>query len=124
MSPTFKSGAFIQQCFAVHPLCLSLKKLELPERIVLSCSSCNLLHRLTVRAMTTGAAALLQSAGEVRVTKGERTAVDHLAECAATHQSALGVRAMDVARDSVGLRCAECRRMYDLDVSAFETHQR
>ena len=31
---------------------------------------------------------------------------------------------MDVVNESVGLRCAECRRSYDLEVSVFETHQR
>lgn len=79
---------------------------------------------MTVRAMTTRGAALQQSAGEVGVAKGERTAVDHLQECAATHQPGLGARATDVIRGSVGLRCAECRRTYNLDVSAFGTHQR
>jgi len=34
------------------------------------------------------------------------------------------LREMDVFQDSVLLRCAECRRQYELTVSAFETHQR
>jgi hypothetical protein len=51
MGQVFKSGAFIQQCFAVHPLCLNLKSLHLPSGLVLRCTSCNMLHRLTLRAL-------------------------------------------------------------------------
>ncbi len=120
MSPTFRSGAFIQQCFASHRLCLSLKKLALPEKILLACASCNMLHRLTVRTLTARKPVSLSAAEEVH--GGE--AAGHLLGCAAAHQAALGVRDVDVVRDSVGLRCAECRRTYDLEVAAFETHQR
>lgn len=116
MSPTFKSGAFAQQCFSSHPLCLKLKKLELPEKVILACTACNMHHRLTVRAV-----ALLPPAAEAGAQGG---AVDQLAQCAAAHPAALGVRAMDVVNESVGLRCAECRRSYDLEVSVFTTHQR
>lgn len=121
MSPTFQSGAFIQQCFAAHRLCLTLKKLALPEKVLLSCTSCNMLHRLTVRALTTRKPAELSSGEKTRTEEG---AADHLMQCAATHQAALGVREVDVVRDVVGFRCAECRRTYDLEVAVFETHQR
>ncbi len=121
MSPTFNSGAFVQQCFASHCLCLSVKKLALPEKILLSCTSCNMLHRLTIRLLTSSTPVLLSLVGQ---TQGEKEAAGHLMQCFATHQTALGVREVDVVRDAVGLRCAECRRTYDLDVAAFETHQR
>lgn len=121
MAPTFNSGAFVQQCFASHRLCLSVKKLALPEKVLLSCTSCNMLHRLTIRALTTAAPVSLSPVGRAQ---GERSAAEHLTQCFATHQAALGVREVDVARDAVGLRCAECRRTYDLDVATFETHQR
>lgn len=121
MSPTFKSGAFAQQCFSSHPLCLNLKKLELPEKVILACTACNMRHRLTVRVFTVRAVAPLPPAAEAGTQGG---AVDQLAQCAAAHPAALGVRAMDVVNESVGLRCAECRRSYDLEVSVFETHQR
>jgi hypothetical protein len=117
MSATFKSGAFIQQCFAVHQLNLSLKKLALPDRIVLVCSACNMLHRLTIRTLTSRLSAAVTEAVEKPV-------AEHLAYCVGTHPTALGVRAVDVTEDAVGLRCAECRRTYDLDVASFETEQR
>ena len=47
-----------------------------------------------------------------------------LADCAAQHAPALSVRLLDVMEDLVGLRCSECRRVYELHVHTFETHQR
>ena len=121
MSPTFQSGAFIQQCFSVHPLCLSLQKFASPDLIVLTCTACRMTHRVTVRTMTTRVPVALASK---EVTGSDKRGRDHLAQCASSHPLALGVRQMDIVRDSVGLRCAECRRFYDLDVATFETHQR
>ena len=117
MSATFKSGAFVQQCFAVHQLSLSLKKLALPDRILLFCSACHMLHRLTLRTLTSRLSAAVTDAVEKPV-------ADHLSHCAGTHPAALGVCAVDVTQDAVGLRCAECRRIYHLDVASFETEQR
>jgi hypothetical protein len=121
MSPIYKSGAFIQQCFASHPLCLSIKKLDQPDKIVLTCSSCNMLHRVTLRELTTRLpAASLESEAE----RAELDALGHLARCFAGHPAALSVRELDVVRDQAALRCAECRRAYDLGVVLIETHQR
>lgn len=47
-----------------------------------------------------------------------------LNRCIAAHQSALTLREMDVFHDLVLLRCADCRRQYEVTVSAFKTHQR
>jgi hypothetical protein len=132
MSPVFKSGAFAQQCFSSHPLCLSLKRLDPPERVIIACSSCNLIHRLRVRSFTVHQPALRPLPPEIEDTPGdlpqvrleERPATDLLLECSAAHQAALGIWAMDVLQDSVGLRCTDCHRSYDLDVSEFETFQR
>jgi len=123
MAQVFKSGAFVQQCFAVHPLCLNLKSLHLPNNIVLRCTSCNMLHRLTLRAVVLRVSAVhaVEDAAEARE---DRPAAAHLEECAAAHPSALSVRALDVVREEAGLRCGECRKMYDLDVLSIETHQR
>ena len=123
MAPTFNSGAFMQQCFAVHPLCLSLKRLEKQKCLVLACESCNMVHRLTVGVVTARASAVSQTADNPRA-REDRLPVDCLAACASAHPAALAVREMDVLQDSVGLRCAACRRLYDLTVSAFETQQR
>jgi hypothetical protein len=119
----FKSGAFIQQCFAVHPLCLTLKALHLPNALVLRCTSCNMLHRLTLRALTLRVAAV-HAVDDAARPRDERSAATHLEECAAAHPAALGVREMDVVRETAGLRCGECRKLYRLDVTTFETHQR
>lgn len=121
MSPTYKSGAFIQQCFASHRLCLSVKKIDAAERILLSCSACNLLHRLTLRSLTSHIAAADLS---IEAETAEVTAPQRFAQCFAAHGTALAVREMDVLQEAVRLRCAECRRAYDLDVAVFETHQR
>jgi hypothetical protein len=53
-----------------------------------------------------------------------RPAAAHLETCAAAHPAALAVRAMDVVRETAGLRCGACRKLYELDVTTFETHQR
>jgi hypothetical protein len=121
MSPTFKSGAFVQQCFSVHPLCLTLQKFAQPETVILACTSCRLTHRVTIRAMTTRVPVALASE---EVTGSDERALSHLAHCAAEHPAAVSIREMDVVRDSLRFRCAECRRFYDLNVAAFETHQR
>ncbi len=49
---------------------------------------------------------------------------DQLRACAEQHGTALSVRAVDVVEEMIGLRCAECRRIYQLHVPAIETHQR
>jgi hypothetical protein len=53
-----------------------------------------------------------------------QSAFEHLTACFEAHRTALGIFAMDVVRDASGIRCAECRRVFELDISKFETHQR
>ncbi|MFM8552587.1 MAG: hypothetical protein ACKOCD_09845 [Nitrospiraceae bacterium] len=119
MSPLYKSGAFIQQCFASHRLCLSVKRLDPPEKVILSCSACRMLHRATVRTVTTRLSAnAIEGDGSVD------EALAQLGRCQADHPTALGIGEMDVVQDWVRVRCADCRRLYDLDVAVFETHQR
>ncbi len=123
MAQVYKSGAFIQQCFAVHPLCLNLKSLHLPDTVVLRCTSCNMLHRLTLRAVVLRVSAV-HAVEDAPETPEARPAAAHLEKCAAAHSAAIAVRAMDVVRETAGLRCGECRKLYELDVTTFETHQR
>ena len=113
------SGAFLQQCFSVHPLCLTLKRLLAPHHLILSCSSCHLSHRLTIHSLRSH----LPGQDHPMGCDGN-PAFEHLAACIDAHRNALGVCVMDVVRDAAGIRCAECRRVFDLDVSKFETHQR
>ncbi len=111
--PTYKSGAFVQQCFVSHPLALSFKALILPDRVAVLCTSCGMRHRFTVRALTT-------RAGEEG--SPEREAKDDLAKCVAAHPADLRVSRVDVVHDSVKLRCGACSRTYKITVSAFETY--
>jgi hypothetical protein len=119
MPVTHTSGAFLQQCFSVHPLCLSLKRLVAPQHLILSCSSCHLSHRLTIQSLRTHLPGQDQP-----LDHQAHSAFEHLTACIDAHRTALGIFAMDVVRDAAGIRCAECRRVFELDVSKFETHQR
>ena len=121
MSPIFKSGAFIQQCFSVHPLCLAFHTYAQPETVVFTCTSCRLTHRISVRAMRTRVPVAL---AHDDVSGSQERALDHFLRCTSAHPAAVVVREMDAVRDVMGLRCAECRRLYDIEVAAFETHQR
>ena len=47
MAQRFQSGAFVQQCFAVHPLSL-LKRIDEQGRLVVACTSCCMMHLATV----------------------------------------------------------------------------
>ena len=122
MPEIIRSGAFLQQCWSVHPLCLTVKRVE-PERIVvLTCSSCRMVHRVT-----TGAITRQVSTGDSSLPEPDPAQPDGLVAlktCMGTHAPALSVREMDVFQDALWVRCAECRTQYDLTVSQFETHQK
>ena len=122
MAEIIRSGAFLQQCWSVHPLCLTVKRVE-PERIVVvTCSSCRMVHRVTTNAVTKHV-----STGDSSVPEpdpAQRDGLVALKACLGTHAPALSVRDMDVFQDAVWVRCAECRAQYDLTVSQFETHQK
>ncbi|MGE3153876.1 MAG: hypothetical protein AB7G48_02915 [Nitrospiraceae bacterium] len=124
MAPIYQSGAFIQQCFAVHPLCLTVKRLEHGERLLLGCTSCHLTHRIGLRTVVARLSAVPTESGEAPPVGSERTAAAALADCAAQHAPALSVRRLETVEDLMGLRCSECRRVYELHVQTFETHQR
>lgn len=122
MAETIRGGAFLQQCWSVHPLCLTVKRVE-PERIVvLTCSSCRMVHRVTAGAITRQASAAESALPEA--VSAEQDAIAALKTCMGTHMSALSVREMDVFQDALWVRCAECRAQYDLTVSQFETQQK
>lgn len=122
MAEIIRSGAFLQQCWSVHPLCLKVKRVE-PERIVvLTCSSCRMVHRVTTDAVTR-----LDATGDSTspvIDPAQPDGLMALKNCMGTHVSALSVREMDVFEDALWVRCAECRAQYDLTVSQFETHQK
>jgi hypothetical protein len=123
MGQQFQSGAFVQQCFAVHPLCLSLKRIDAEGRLLVSCTSCRMVHYMVTQQVVARVAAV-PLGGEVISAKALPTAKELLTTCIQTHPEAVTIRELDVIRDNVGLRCGECRRMYDLQVSTFESHQK
>jgi hypothetical protein len=122
MPSIYKSGAFIQQCFAVHPRCLDFKSVQLPDRLVMKCSSCKMTHHLALRSIAMRSSALADSP-DISAESPAQVAADVLAECLAAHGPSVTIRAMDVIQEIVGLRCLDCRRLFDLDVTAFESHQ-
>ncbi|MBH0178144.1 MAG: hypothetical protein HP491_09815 [Nitrospira sp.] len=123
MSQIVRSGAFLQQCWSVHPLCVAVKRMGDDRRLVLSCSSCKSGHYLTVGLVTSkeATASELVAAGQIGQ---EVTGEELLNACITVHRSAITLREMDVFQDLVLLRCADCRRHYTVQVSAFETHQK
>ncbi|MDH4188182.1 MAG: hypothetical protein OEV08_14420 [Nitrospira sp.] len=122
MPETIRSGAFLQQCWSVHPLCLTVKRVE-PERIVvLTCSSCRMVHRVTTGVLTRRESAAASASSVAGSAHPDGLAA--LQTCMESHGSALSVREMDVFQDALWVRCAECRAQYDLAVSLFETQQK
>jgi ribosomal protein L33 len=122
MAQIVRSGAFLQQCWSVHPLCVGVKRMGADRTVVLSCSSCKSAHYLTVGAVVPkGSAAQGAEPGDQGV--GEAAGDLLLNACISTHRASITLREMDVFQDLVLLRCADCRRHYTLQVSAFETHQ-
>lgn len=123
MAQVIRSGAFLQQCWSVHPLCVTVKRMTEENAVVLLCSSCKSAHHLSIATITMVASSVQQVAGEITL-RDEPPGEDYLKACISAHTASLTLREMDVFQDLVRLRCADCRRLYDLTVSAFETRQR
>lgn len=118
-----RSGAFLQQCWSVHPLCVTVKRMTDEQVVVLSCSSCKSAHYLTVAMVTSQASSAQQKTGEGTV-GDEPSGDEFLKACVSAHHTSLTLREMDVFQDLVRLRCADCRRLYELTVSTFETRRK
>lgn len=123
MTHIFHSGAFVQQCFAVHPLCIGLKRFENHGKLVFTCSSCRMAHHVTVDHVAARVAIVLDAPNDpVRPTLDEGAAA--LNQCIVEHAGAVSIRELDVLRESMGMRCAQCRRIFDLHIAACETRQK
>jgi hypothetical protein len=125
MGQVFRSGAFLQQCWSVHPLCVEVRRMTAQNQLALACTSCRFAHYVTLGSIVLGSS----SASEERAEAGDPSeassdAGTRLARCLEAHAAALSMREMDVFEDLVVIRCAECRRQYVLAVTAFETHQK
>jgi hypothetical protein len=125
MGQIIRSGAFLQQCWSVHPLCVTVKRMTDDNRLILSCTSCRFVHSLAFSSVVVRASAVLNqaedSSSEDPIPDGGQA---QLSGCLTHHPSALSLREMDVFEDLALVRCAECRRHYAVTVSAFETHQK
>jgi len=125
MGQVHHSGAFLQQCWSVHPLCVAVKRISEGNRLILSCTSCRFVHYLMMSSVVIRAAAVLGDSGDTSDGhSAEGSGQGQLEGCLATHASALSLRQMDVFEDQALVRCAECRRHYAVSVSSFETHQK
>lgn len=91
--------------------------------MVLLCSSCKSAHHLSIASVASIASSAQQEAGEA-VLRDKPLGEDFLKACIAAHAASLTLREMDVFQDLVRLRCADCRCLYDVTVSAFETKQK
>jgi hypothetical protein len=125
MAQVIRSGAFLQQCWSVHPLCVAVKRIADDRTVVLLCSSCRSAHHLQCASVVAQASAMQsQPEAPASVVAGEAEALAKLEACIAAHRPALSLREMDVFEDRVLIRCADCRCHYDLAVAQFETHHK
>jgi hypothetical protein len=120
MAQVIRSGAFLQQCWSVHPLCVTVKRMTEENAVVLLCSSCKSAHHLSIASVASIASSAQQEAEEA-VLRANPLGEDFLKACVAAHAASLTLREMDVFQDLVRLRCADCRRLYDVTVATFET---
>lgn len=110
----FKSGAFLQQCFSVHPLSLNLKMVVLPEMVGVVCKNCRMRHRLTIQQ---GVAQPPEKSGP------GNQALHLLQECFHAHPEEIRICTVHIEHQAIEFRCRPCHRTYKLDVSLFESHQ-
>jgi hypothetical protein len=123
MTQVFHSGAFIQQCVAVHPLCISLKRFEEQNKLVFTCSSCRMAHHVTIDSVM-ARLSIAMDAPDPSARPSREAAAGMLATCIVEHTGAVLIRELDVIQDRLGLRCATCRRVFDLHTVTFETRQK
>ncbi len=110
----FKSGAFLQQCFSVHPLTLILKLVSPPFLVGVACTNCRMKHRLTVKQVE-------QKEVEDGSFVGDE--MGSFQQCSQEHIEELRISDVDVIKNLVEFRCYPCRRTYRLDLEMIETHQ-
>ena len=125
MGQVFRSGAFLQQCWSVHPLCLGIRRITAENQLALACTSCRFAHYVTMGSVALGSSGTSEEiAQSVNVPTASSDAQTMLASCLEAHAAALSLREMDVFEDVAVIRCAECRRQYAVSVTAFETHEK
>lgn len=110
----FKSGAFLQQCFSVHPLTLILKLVTPPDLVGVVCTNCRMKHRLTVKQVE-------EKEGDSAEVAGAD--MGPFQQCYQSHVEEIRISEVDVIKNLVEFRCYPCRRTYRLDLELIETHQ-
>lgn len=123
MAQVTRSGAFLQQCWSVHPLCIGVKRITDPRTVVLACTSCRSVHHLQCETVTAKQSLALVQVDDARKAPPAE-GVAQLMACIEGHAAALSLREMDVFDECALIRCAECRCHYELAVSQFETHHK
>lgn len=125
MAQVIRSGAFLQQCWSVHPLCVTVKRIADDRTVVLLCSSCRSAHHLQCVSVVAQPSSAQGEADHPTPAEVEAAGgLEKLATCITAHRPALSLREMDVFEDRVLIRCADCRCHYDLAVSQFEMRQK
>ena len=124
MGQVFHSGAFLQQCWSVHPLCISVRRITGGNQLILACTSCRFAHHLRLGDVAVRTPTSEQTAPSTGESEAQLPSNIRFAACLDAHAAALTLREMDVFEDRAVIRCAQCRRLYVLTVTAFETHQK
>lgn len=114
MPTIYKSGAFLQQCFSVHPLSLNFKMLTLPDKIGIACVNCKFRHRLTFKTIA-------RIIGDTE--SFEAGDAEGLQSCVTQHQEALHVTEVSVEQDIVQFRCRQCKTGFQANIALYETYQ-
>jgi hypothetical protein len=110
----YKSGAFLQQCFSVHPLSLNVKLVSPPEIIGVVCTNCRMRHRLTLHQVTAQLPEKPESGNDDLL---------RLQGCFHGHSEDIRISSVHVEGHAVEFKCRPCRRTYLMDVALFETYQ-
>jgi hypothetical protein len=105
MGSTFKSGAFLKQCFEVHPNDVQCERFEPSSTLVFFCRQCDISSRAT----------LPEGAGNDEGIKR------FLERCASSHPQALRLQAMAIETDELRLFCNTCRASHRLAPLSFES---
>ncbi len=93
MVQVIRGGAFLQQCWSVHPLCVTVKRVTEGGTVVLLCSSCRSAHHLQCAAIVAKPSAMPAQAEDLEpASTGVAKGQSQLAACIEAHAPALSLR--------------------------------
>jgi len=93
MAKTFKSGAFLRQCFDLHRQEIQCQKLAPPAAVLVLCKVCEIWSRIS----------LPQEA------LGDDATQKFIAECVSLHPAKLRLQRMAIEAQELGFFCEVCR---------------